>query len=972
MNETIRRCPVPAWISLLFLGLSLLALPGLLPRLEFEARDRKIELVVDGQGFLAQARALGWNPPELARALAETGITSVALRPRSLADLVEEGLLQPLPTRTGTLRYHPATSLDLGATAERLARFVPAEAAGEALEVHATGTAVRELRVLVDQDLEAAFREAGLEVSYRLKNSGLRHDYPEALLEAVGEDSLVIFDDKEALGYPAALREVGEAFARKRLRVGLVEFAGQRGVQSLARAGSLRMQSVHSIPDDEMEKYPLTRVLPRWARAASERRIRVFYLNPFPLHNLPFHMKAGLEANLQYLRKVVQTLEARGYAPGAPLDPHQEIRPSPWWSRLAACLAAGIAVAWVLTFFRLLPPGLLVLAGLLAGLALALGGGARGAGGLANLVALAAACTAPAAAVLTLHEFTVRRESPVLGLLVGIPLTYLVCVAAGVDVATLLGDPGYLTRVHSFRGVKLVYLGPLALVGAYHLYRVNYFQRRLRSVELGMLGLAALLGVVYLMRSGNFSPIPASGAEHRMRDTLERILPYRPRTKELAVGYPGLGVLVSAASVGDVFWAGWGSLGATVAGVSATNSFCHLKTPFLASAGRGLVGLLFGLPLALLALGVHRLLLRREPRTLWVVAGYAGYGNIGDDWITRNLLRELRSRCPEDVELVLLTASPERCREDFGVRGVDRFDLFGVLQVLRHADFFCTGPGGLVQDRTSRRSPWYYLSLHFMARLVGVPRTGFLGEGFGPLRSSWALSLLRFYTASADLCLVRDPGSRALVGDHAQVAPDASLWPTPREPRSGDPTPGGPIGLVLRDHPERGTSFVAPLARALAAWIREEGEGRQVHLLPAFPPEDAGLTEELAEVLEQAGVAVHLTPLNSREARDLLPQLAALVSMRLHGCLLAFQEGVPLLALPYDPKVKALVEVAGYPWSRDPLGPPEEIIAGLRGLLADPEICLETLESGRERLQAGRERVGPALDALLAPVRTPL
>jgi polysaccharide pyruvyl transferase CsaB len=920
--------------------------------------------VADGRGFLEQAQAAGWTSEKLAHALASRGVTSLALRPSSLRDLLDRGILTRAPASLNGRSYllgPQAISLQIP---ERLAQFTSIQIQGNLLEVPAGGPLLEDLRIFFSQKELAAVRAAGLQPVFRLKNSGFHGDTPQSLLRGLPEGALIIFDDKEALGYPASMTPVARAMAAQKLRVGLVEFAGQRGVASLARRGGLRMQSVHSIPDDEMEKYPLGRVLPRWVRAASERRVRVFYLNPFPLHNLPVPVQVGLEANLVYLERIVAVLKTAGYHPGVPLQPAQEIPPAPMAARFVACLAAGVSLAWVLSFFRLLPPALLLLLGVGIGLLGAIVGGARGCGSVANGMALAAACTAPAAAVLTMEEASARGRSWIKGILLGLPGVYLASLLAGVVVAALLSDPGYLTRLYSFRGVKLVYLGPLALVGAYHLHRVEVFRRKLRTVELGMLGLGALLGLVYLLRSGNFSPIPASGAEHKLRDTLEAILPYRPRTKEVAFGYPGLGVLATSASLGDGFWMGWSSLAGTVAGVSATNSFCHLKTPFSASAGRGLIGLLFGLPLALMGGLLYRLLLRREERPLWVVAGYAGMGNFGDDWITHNLLRELQARRPPEVELVLLTGSPETCLEKFGVRGVARFEFFSVLQVLRNADFFCTGPGGLIQDRTSWMNSAYYLGLHALARLVGIPRVAFLGEGFGPLRSSFLRSALRFFTASSDLCLVRDPVSRELVGAFAQVVPDASLW-GPMPPPRTEPAPAkGALGLVLRHHPEAGEDFALPLAQALGSFVLEHHLAG-IQLLPACPDLDASLTRRLEEALSEQGVPVTAGNLQGPEQAKERSTLAALVSMRLHGCLVALEEGIPLLALPYDPKVEILLDVGSYPHRADPLGPPEEVSQALKELLETPNESVAALQKANQLLRQDQKLTQGALDLLL-------
>jgi polysaccharide pyruvyl transferase CsaB len=943
-------------------GLAALAALGLGPRLAFDRADRAIELVVD----LRSLEELGGatHGARLFQRLAETGVTAVAIRPRALEDLLLSGEAARDDAPPGLRAYRFGDQALAHRAATRLARFHPVQRDGLRLVLPAeSAPAVEKLRVLFPPPSRLGeIGAAGLRPVMRLKNSGFRENYPDRLLEDVPEGALLIFDDKEALGYPAALTRVGKLLAAKQLSVGLVEFAGQRGVQALATRGAASMQAVHSIPADEMEKYPLGRVLPRWARAAKERRVRVFYLNPFPLHNLPRDVSDGLEANLAYFRDVVKVLAREGFHPGQPLDPTRDLALPAWPLRALACLAGGLLLAWLLAFYRVLPPSLLAVGGLLVGVGGILLGATRGGGLPANLLALAAACAAPAAAILEVTERAARSRHPWRAVLYGPLLVFGASVAAGAVVFVLLSSPGYLTRSLDFRGVKLVYLGPLALVGLYHLRRVPWYHRRLRAHELGLLGLGALLGIVYIARSGNFSPIPASAGEHKLRDTLERVLPYRPRTKEVAVGYPALGFLAAAASRADAVWVGWAGMGAAVAGVSATNSFCHLKTPFAASFGRGLTGVLFGLPIGLAGAALYLLFLTRRRRRTWVLAGYAGHGNFGDEWITRELVRELDRRRPEDIELVVLTDRPEAAREDLGATGVGRFDLPGVLEALRHADLFATGPGGLVQDRTSPRTPAYYLGLHALAHLVGVPRTAFLGEGFGPLRGSLARRALRYYTGLADACLVRDEASLTLAAPGAVRVPDASLWGSPPEDR--DPGPAtGPLGLVLRDVPGQDPELVTRWA--LAASEVAAARGLAVRLLPAHPERDRPRTQALLHTLEEAGHAATETTLVKATPEE----LSALVCMRLHGCIWALEYGIPLLALEYDPKVTAMLDTAHYPFRCPPEASPEAVKDQVEALLERRDEAMERAREARRLLRLGQEEARRRLDDLLGPPR---
>lgn len=956
------RSPAPLWLPGAALLLGLGALPPVLTRMEFDRRDRPVHLVADLGDLEVMARGIGLPRAALLDRVAKTGVSAAAVVPRSLRDLIEAGLAERLPAPAGRRAFRLAPAAEEYAVAPTLAPVLASRLEGDVLTVEADGPMVEELRLFLPAGIFAELAARRLAPVLRIQNLALNRAYLEAWLGRIPDGATLVFDDKECLGWPAALGRVADRLRGRPLALGWVEFSEQRGVDLLAVKSGVPLRVVHSIPAEEMEKYPLERVLPRWVRAVEERRVRVLYLHTFPARNLPYDREDALTANLEYLAKVVAEIRAAGYVPGEPLDPLTEIPARGRLPRVAACLATGALVAWLAWFFGVLPAGLLLGAGLAGGLAAGAACGFADRGLVPNLLALAAAIAAPAAAVL--HGLAVARTGRARGLVAAPVLCFLASVVAGTVVFALLSHPGYLLRLESFRGVKAVYLGPLALIAAVLLHRVDGYRRRLRLAELGMLGAAALAGAVYLLRSGNFSPLPASDAEHQVRDSLEALLPYRPRTKEVLVGYPALGFMVAAAAAGDRFWAGWGALGGGVAGVSATNSFCHLHAPFEAAVGRGALGLLIGLPVGLLGALVHALVRRRGRRRYWVVAGYAGHGNYGDDAITRRLLAELGARRPRGVRLAVLLPRGSTLALPEGVEGVGRFDLLGLVTVLRHAELFATGPGGLVQDRTGWKTPVYYLGLHALARALGVGRTAFLGEGFGPLTGTLARRALAWYTASADLVLVRDPGSRDLAGPGAELGPDAYFWGPPPPARAVPAPRDGPLGLVLRDLPENAPCFALPLARALAAKARELGL-KGVRLLAAQPAEDGPLTRILVENLAKEGFAVTAGSLQEAEDQGTLAELSVLASMRLHGCFLAVEHEIPLVALPYDPKVRAFLDATGYPYQADPEGDPVLAAAALGRLHAERDGVPERLRMVQRVVRAGRERVLELLDGLV-------
>ena len=126
----------------------------------------------------------------------------------------------------------------------------------------------------------------------------------------------------------------------------------------------------------------------------------------------------------------------------------------------------------------------------------------------------------------------------------------LIALAGGLVVSGLLGSYQFALGLWRFAGVKIAFVVPLGLVGLWAFSPLgaggtgeDFFSWlsdqlkepiRVWHVVLGLV-LAVVLAI-YLLRSGNTGTAPAW--ERTVREVLERVFRYRPRTKEFLLGYP--------------------------------------------------------------------------------------------------------------------------------------------------------------------------------------------------------------------------------------------------------------------------------------------------------------------------------------------------------------------------------------------------------------------------------------------------
>jgi polysaccharide pyruvyl transferase WcaK-like protein len=218
---------------------------------------------------------------------------------------------------------------------------------------------------------------------------------------------------------------------------------------------------------------------------------------------------------------------------------------------------------------------------------------------------------------------------------------------------------------------------------------------------------------------------------------------------------------------------------------------------------------------------------------------------------------------------------------------------------------------------------------------------------------------------------VRDEGSATLlkhIGVCAPVRIDADLtWALQARPAHFEVPSDCPcVGLAprpWRNLPVR-EMFVALGCRQLeAGWLPV--------LIPMQESQDRPLCEAIAHAVRaRQGVQPPVAPPPEHPAQllGLMGQLRAMVSMRLHGAIFAATQGVPLLCLPYDPKVHALAQQVGaalLPLDAQATAMLDQPWQKLHALLSPP--ASEQIEQLRQRAHALLDAVRQQANDLFAP-----
>lgn len=303
----------------------------------------------------------------------------------------------------------------------------------------------------------------------------------------------------------------------------------------------------------------------------------------------------------------------------------------------------------------------------------------------------------------------------------------------------------------------------------------------------------------------------------------------------------------------------------------------------------------------------------RRARYDFLLCGYYGYGNAGDELLLSTIVDNLSAQDPE-AAICVLNRSRDQASCSRQVALARRFSPMEVLSAMRRSSVLLFGGGNLLQDVTSKKSLYYYLGLLWLARRQGC-RTMLYGNGIGPLGSTSGQKLSAKVLRQVDCITLRDPDSLQLLRrlglpeQAAQLTADevftALQAPLPRV----EGLPERPyLAVSLRSWTKNDPAFVPKLAGALDQLADETG--LPVLLVPFQPTADSGICRQVAAAMSQPSTLFHGS---SAEVLSAVTNARIVVGMRLHALVFATAAGLPSVGIVYDEKVRALLSMLGRP-----------------------------------------------------------
>ncbi len=308
----------------------------------------------------------------------------------------------------------------------------------------------------------------------------------------------------------------------------------------------------------------------------------------------------------------------------------------------------------------------------------------------------------------------------------------------------------------------------------------------------------------------------------------------------------------------------------------------------------------------------------------FVISGFYGLGNTGDEAILESIIDNLREEF-NDPEITVFSLSPEETAKTHQVKSVYRAwrkENKEKVRALRSADLLISGGGGLLQDSYPTKFLFgplpYYLLIVLLAKLCGT-KVMFFSQGIGPVNSRWGKILMKLANL-ADLVTVRDEFSKNLIHKLGVNKPETivtsdivfafkkkeddaclqslNLNGTERK-----------VAVSVRPWFDREIQF-EQMAQILDALIEERG------ITPIFVPmeghHDKTASEKVMKHMKHPEacqmLGIDFTP---NQYLNFIGECDLTIGMRLHALIFSTLTAVPHIGFSYDKKVESLLKRSG-------------------------------------------------------------
>lgn len=300
----------------------------------------------------------------------------------------------------------------------------------------------------------------------------------------------------------------------------------------------------------------------------------------------------------------------------------------------------------------------------------------------------------------------------------------------------------------------------------------------------------------------------------------------------------------------------------------------------------------------------------------FVLSGYYGFNNSGDDALLLALASDLKYAKP-DARLAVLSSNPLSTRKMYKIDAYDRVSPFKLHKLFKNSRVLLSGGGSLIQDETSSKSLWYYLFIIAFAKACGM-RVMQIASGIGPVKKKCNRSLTsHVLNKNVDRITLREEKSYAELKSMnitipAEVTADPAITLEAesderiREIFAQNSIPfDNYICVALRKWKHASPDFEDNMAKALD--YASSKYDKNIVFVPMQYPADLDIAKSICSKMSHTAYVIE-TPFTIREAIGIISCSSLVIAMRLHSLVYAVSCGVGVIAIKYDPKIDGFME----------------------------------------------------------------
>lgn len=303
-----------------------------------------------------------------------------------------------------------------------------------------------------------------------------------------------------------------------------------------------------------------------------------------------------------------------------------------------------------------------------------------------------------------------------------------------------------------------------------------------------------------------------------------------------------------------------------------------------------------------------------------LISGYHGFGNCGDEAILISMVENLKSSYP-DLEMVALSKDPEETSKIYGIKSINRINIFSILFQFFRTNLLISGGGSLLQDVTSTRSLIYYLGIISLAKLMFRP-VMIYANGIGPINGSFNRFLTKLILNRVNIITLRDEDSLLLLRNMGVDKPEIIVTADPvftltavddhmveeilsREEIGRDKPL---LGVSIRKWGSQKTEML--IAEAIDGIVKNYNYN--VVFIPMHIPTDLDTINRVQKMMKFKSYALSGN-YSVREYMGLIGKFDMLISMRLHTLIFAAVQNIPMIGIVYDPKIQSILDLVDQP-----------------------------------------------------------